>query len=78
VEKQTPNVQPTPPKQKLRRPERPTSNAEVPDLRKERGLMPQQLENVDSALSFCFQRNMACDELAQVQLLTGVVDVDPD
>jgi hypothetical protein len=32
--------------------------------------------NVDSALSFCFQRNMARDKLAQVQLLTRMVDVD--
>ena len=32
----------------------------------------------DSTVSFCFQRNVARDELAQVQLLTGVVDVDPD
>lgn len=32
----------------------------------------------NSAVSFCFQRNMARDQLAQVQLLTGVVDVDPD
>ena len=32
----------------------------------------------DSAVSFCFQWKLARDELAQVQLLTGVVDVDPD
>ena len=32
----------------------------------------------DSTLSFCFQRNMVGHELAQVELLTRVVDVDPD
>jgi hypothetical protein len=65
VEKQTLNAQ------------RPTSNVAVPDLRKERGLVPQQLENVDSALSLCFQGNVVRDKLAQVELLTRVVDVDP-
>jgi len=38
----------------------------------------QQLENVNSALRFCSQRNVVRDKLAQVQLLTRMVDVDSD
>ena len=33
---------------------------------------------IERILRFCFQRDMACDELAQVQLAAGMVDVDPD
>src|SRR5262252_4080831 len=29
-------------------------------------------------LRLCFQRDMVCDKLAQIQLAAGMVDVDPD
>src|SRR6266513_3042082 len=50
------------------------------EIRRQRFVVSASRSHVafDSALSFCFQRNVIRDELAQVQLLTGVVDVDPD